>query len=210
METIENLDTKERIAREALHLFFHNGIKSVSVDDIARHLSISKKTIYKWYGNKDEVVLAAVSGYIQGIQQECEVFTMKAENAIDELFQIMVMLRKIFSNIHPIIFYDLQKFHASSWKQWQDHKNGYMLANIKSNLSRGVKEGLFRADLDIEVIARLRLAQIELPFNRLVFPPHEFELQRVQVASLEHFMLGIATLKGHKLINDYKHITEEE
>ncbi len=210
MEIIEKADTKEKIAKEALHLFFHNGIKSVSVDDIARHLSMSKKTIYKWYENKDEVVLAAVSGYIGEIQHECEEFTVKAENAIDELFRIMTMMRKIFSAIHPIIFYDLQKFHASSWKKWQDHKNGFMLTHIKQNLIRGVQEGLFRADLDIEVMSRLRLAQVELPFNQLIFPRHEFELQRVQIASLEHFMLGIATLKGHKLINSYKHITEEE
>lgn len=210
MDTIENTEVKSKIAVEALHLFFHNGIKSVSVDDIARHLSISKKTIYKWYENKDDLVYAAVEGYIQGIQKECEVFTDQASNAIDELFIIMGMMRKVFSNIHPAIFYDLQKYHAKSWKRWQEHKDGFILTHIKQNLSRGIREGLFRSDLDIEVMAQLRQVQIELPFNRLVFPPHQYNLQRVQLACLEHFMLGIATLKGHKLINEYKHITEEE
>ena len=60
------------------------------------------------------------------------------------------------------------------------------------------------------MIARLRLAQIELQFDPDLYPPREFANERVSVALLEHFMLGVATLKGHRLINDYRHVTDEE
>ncbi|MHC2990700.1 TetR family transcriptional regulator [Pontibacter sp. HJ8] len=210
METTVRTDIKEKIVAEAFELFCRNGVKSVSMDDIAQHLSMSKKTIYKWFSNKDEVVYSAVSGYLKSIECDCEGILCSSGNAIEELFNIMGTTRKIFSSIHPSIFHDLQKYHAGAWKLWQDHKNHYIFGKVKQNLERGIAEGLFREDLDVEVIARLRLVQIELPFNQHLFPRHQFELIRVQMATLEHYMLGIATLKGHKLINEYKQVTEEE
>ncbi|MFD2246443.1 TetR/AcrR family transcriptional regulator [Pontibacter ruber] len=210
METKENLDIKDRISETAFGLFCLKGVKSISMDDIAQHLSMSKKTIYKWYSNKDEIIYASTKNYLHVVERESECFAGDAKNAVEELFSIMGMTRKIMSSIHPAVFHDLQKYHASSWKLWQDHKNKFMLGKIKQNLLRGIEEGLFRKDLDVEVISKLRLAQIEIIFDNRIFPPHEFNLEQVQLAALEHFMLGIATLKGHKLINEYKHITEEE
>jgi AcrR family transcriptional regulator len=210
MEATEKSEVKNKISEAAFSLFCLKGVKSISMDDIAQHLSMSKKTIYKWYSNKDEVIYASTKSYLLEVESECECFARDAKNAVEELFNIMGMTRKILSSIHPSVFHDLQKYHASSWKLWQDHKNKFMLGKIKQNLLRGIEEGLFRQDLNIEVISRLRLAQIEVIFDSRIFPPHEFNLQQVQLAALEHFMLGIATLRGHKLINAYKHITEEE
>ena len=206
----ENPDIQGKISRAAFELFCHKGIKSVSMDEIAQHLSMSKKTIYKWFSNKDEIVYAAFNAFLNGHTRECECFIQNAENAVDELFKIMEITREIFINLHPVIFHELQKYHSSSWQLWQRHKHDFILGSIKENLVRGKQEGLFRTDLDIEVVSRLRLAMIEVAFDRHLFPPHKFELQHVQQSNLEIYMLGIATLKGHKLINKYKHISEEE
>ena len=133
-----------------------------------------------------------------------------ATSAIDELFRMMEWTKQQFSNVHPSIFYDLQKFHPGTWQLWLAHKNEFILAQIIQNLRRGITEDLFRADLDVDVMARLRLSQIELLFDSDVFPPRQFGNERVSQALLEHFMLGVATLKGHRLINQYRHVTEEE
>ncbi|WP_240676076.1 TetR/AcrR family transcriptional regulator [Botryobacter ruber] len=201
---------QNRIVKGAFELFCQKGIKSVSMDEVAQHLSMSKKTIYKWFSNKDEMVFAAFRVFLENHTSSCECFIQHAENAIDEQFKIMEVTREIFANIHPVIFHDLQKYHAGSWQMWQKHKADFILGKIKENLERGMKEGLFRTDLDIEVVSRLRLTMIEVPFDRHIFPPHKFELHHVQESNLEIYMLGIATLKGHKLINKYKQITEEE
>ncbi len=71
-------------------------------------------------------------------------------------------------------------------------------------------EGLYRADLDVEVLSRLRLAQIDVLFDQDIFPVVEFNQPRVQMACNEHFLLGMVTIKGHKLVNEYRHVTEEE
>ncbi|MCX2742006.1 TetR/AcrR family transcriptional regulator [Pontibacter anaerobius] len=210
METAEITDIQKKILQGAFGMFCQRGIKSVSMDDIAQHLAMSKKTLYKWFKNKDQVVYDSTTAYLHTIQNDCECFINKADNAIDELFQIMQLTKKVFSIIHPSVFHDLQKYHRDSWDLWMKHKNSFMLGIVKQNIERGMQEGLFRKDLDVEVMARMRLALIELPFNAEVYPPHQYNIKHVQLAVLEHYMLGMATLKGHKLINEYKQVTEEE
>ncbi|GAB2691121.1 TetR family transcriptional regulator [Hymenobacter frigidus] len=204
------MEIKDRILQHAQTLFMRNGIKSVSMDDIAADMAMSKKTLYKWFENKDQIVQAGMSKHLDGTQCECTSMIETATSAIDELFRMMEWTKQQFSNVHPSIFYDLQKFHPGTWQLWLAHKNEFILAQIIQNLRRGIAEGLFRADLDVDVMARLRLSQIELLFDSDVFPPRQFGNERVSQALLEHFMLGVATLKGHRLINQYRHVTEEE
>ncbi|MDB5234072.1 MAG: TetR family transcriptional regulator [Hymenobacter sp.] len=204
------MEIKDRILNHAQSLFMRNGIKSVSMDDIAADMAMSKKTLYKWFENKDQIVEASMARHLAGTQFDCTAMIQAATSAIDELFRMMEWTRQEFANVHPSIFYDLQKFHPTTWQLWQAHKNEFILSQIIQNLRRGIAEGLFRADLDVDVIARLRLAQIEMMFNSDVYPPRQFLAERVSQALLEHFMLGVSTLKGHRLINQYRHVTEEE
>ena len=81
---------------------------------------------------------------------------------------------------------------------------------VENNLRRGIKEGLYRPDINIKVLAKLRIEQVELAMNPAVFPPAKFNIGDVQVTLLDHFLHGITTLKGHKLINKYKQIKEED
>jgi AcrR family transcriptional regulator len=204
------MEIKDRIIHQASQLFTRNGIRSVSMDDIASHLAISKKTLYKWFENKDQIVTAVMDGHLCGVQGECNAIAGHAENAIAEMVQIMQWAEKQWANTHPSVFYDLQKYYPAAWSLFHAHKNKYMLAQIEQNLHRGIAEGLYRADLDVDVLARLRLGMIDSIFNLELYPPAQFDSQRVQTACGIHFLLGTATLKGHKLINHYWHITEEE
>ena len=204
------MEIKDRILQHAQTLFMRNGIKSVSMDDIAADMAMSKKTLYKWFENKDQIVMGVINQHLNSAQRECTSVIQSAESAIDELFRMMEWMKQEFTNVHPSIFYDLQKFHAEAWQLWLGHKHEFILTQIIDNLRRGIAEGLFRADLDVDVLARLRLAQIELQFDASLYPPRQFGAERVSVAFIEHFMLGIATLKGHRLINQYRHVTDEE
>lgn len=204
------MEIKDRILQSAKTLFMRNGIKSVSMDDIAAHLAMSKKTLYKWFENKDQIVHAVMVHFLAHEEDDCCHMAAKSANALEELFQMMEWSKQLLANIHPSIFYDLQKYHPQAWQVWVDHKNQFILKNIIDNLHRGIAEGLYRADLDIEVLSRLRLTQVELVFNMDLYPPRQFDPGRVQQVCLEHFMLGTATLRGHKLINEYRQVTEEE
>ncbi|MBX0292745.1 TetR/AcrR family transcriptional regulator [Hymenobacter sp. HSC-4F20] len=204
------MEIKDRILQAARDLFTSNGIKGVSMDDIATHLGISKKTLYKWFENKDQIVSAVISSHLSGVQGECECIIGHARNAVDEMVQMMDWAKRQFSNVNPNTIHDLRKYYPAAWNLFHAHKNKYILNQIQANLRRGVTEGLYRSDLDIEVLSRLRLAQIDVLFDPNIFPHAEFDQPRVQMACNEHFLLGMVTLKGHKLINEYRHVTEEE
>ena len=202
------MELKDRILRIAQQLFMRNGIRSVSMDDIAAELAVSKKTLYKWYENKDQLVHAMMEQHLDASRHDCAQVQQQASSAIDELFRMMSWMKQQFAEVHPSIFYDMQKFHPATWQLWMAHKQQYILTQIMDNLHRGVAEGLYRADLDADVLARLRLAQIELAFDAAVFPPQQFDLQRLQHIILEHFMLGVATLKGHQIINERRGVVD--
>jgi AcrR family transcriptional regulator len=204
------MEIKDRILQAAMGLFTRNGIRSVSMDDIATHLGISKKTLYKWFENKDQIVSAVINNHLSSVQGECEVLIGQTDNAVDEMVQMMDWAKRQFANINPNAIHDLRKYYPAAWGLFHAHKNNFILSQIQANLRRGVQEGLYRADLDVEVLSRLRLAQIDILFDPDIFPHTRFDQPRVQMACNEHFLLGMVTLKGHKLINEYRHVTEEE
>lgn len=204
------MEAKDRIISRANALFLRNGIKSVSMDNIAADLGMSKKTLYKVFTNKDELVLAVVSTELMGAQCECANVAGRAANAVEEMVMLSRWADEQFANVHPSIFYDLRKYYPAAWAQFSAHKNTFILEQITRNLRRGVAEGLFRPDLDVEVLARLNLAQIDLAFDPDLYPPAQFSPIRVNKVFDEHFLLGVATLKGRRLFNKYQHITEEE
>ncbi len=204
------METKDRILTRAAALFMRNGVRSVSMDDIAAELGMSKKTLYRTFTNKDEIVLGFMSTHLCQAQGECARFASSAADAVQEMLTISAWADQQFSNIHPSIFHDLRKYYPTAWTLFSAHKTTFILEQIIRNLRRGIAEGLFRTDLDVEVLARLNLAQIELAFDPHLYPPAQFAPVRVNKVFDEHFLLGVATLKGHRLFNKYQHITEEE
>ena len=204
------MEIKDRILQHAQKLFLRNGIKSVSMDDIAADMGMSKKTLYKWFENKDQIVLAGISQHLNGVQCDCAVVAGKAADAVEEMLLLSKWADEQFADIHPSIFNDMKKYHPAAWDLFQAHKNSFILDQISQNLRRGMAEGFFRSDLDVEVLARLSLAQIEMAFDSELYPAAKFSPVRVNRVFDEHFLLGVATLKGHKLINQYRHVIEEE
>ena len=196
-------DTRNRILEYAGALFLRNGIKSVSMDDIAAELAMSKKTLYKIFANKDELVLAVMSTHLNRVQHECVCVSSQAPNAVAQMLDISRWADEQFGHIHPSIFHDLRKYHPAAWQLFREHKKSFILKQIVDNLERGKTEGLFRANLDVDVLARLNLAQIDLTFDPDIYPPAQFTPVRVNHVFDEHFLLGVVTREGYELYCQY-------
>ncbi|WP_262907785.1 TetR/AcrR family transcriptional regulator [Hymenobacter sp. 15J16-1T3B] len=194
----------------AVELFMRHGIRSVSMDDIAAQLGMSKKTLYKWFDNKDQIVLATMQQHLVKEESDCEVVFATGANALEENYNLMQWHKNMLAGINPSIFHELQKYYPEAWALFEQHKHTFILRKITDNLRRGIEEGVFRADLDVDVLARLRLAEIQLIFDPNTFSPKQFDLQRLHTVTIEHFLYGICTLKGHRLINQYRQLTEAE
>jgi AcrR family transcriptional regulator len=202
----DSVEAKDRILAGAAELFMRYGCKSVTMDDIARHLAVSKKTIYQFFRDKDEVVSTFAWN-----QFDCEKGCMKeimetAKDAVDETMLISRHMRETFSKINPSLLYDMQKYHAKAWEAYADYKQSFVADHIRNNLRRGVAEGLYREDIDVEILARLRLEMIQMALDPRIFPPSRFAIIDIQMQMMELFVRGIATKKGFDLLNHYKTI----
>ncbi len=193
----------------AWELFRRFGLKSVTMDDIAKHLGISKKTIYQFWKDKDQLVDVLTTRVLE--MQNCTICDLeaKSKNAIEEIMHMMEFMGSEFATMNPNLFYDMQKYYPSAWNKFMQFKEGYVMNSIARNIEKGQDEGLYRKDINVKVLARLRLEEVTLALNPAFYPADKFNISDVQMSLLDHFVHGICTLKGHKLINKYREIHEE-
>jgi AcrR family transcriptional regulator len=199
----------ERIIEGGEELFLTAGIKSVTMDDIARHLGMSKKTIYQFFKDKNELVIALVKKKLREDEDQMSEIISKSGNVIEEMINMMKCSEDIFSRINPIVVHDMQKYHPDAWKQFQNFKADVLIHTLEELLTKGIKQGYIRPEIDVKILARMRVSQVEMGFNAGIFPVAEFSAWKVQYQFLEHFNYGVCTLKGYKLLNQYKNIHDE-
>ena len=198
------MEIQERIRQKADELFRRYGIRSVTMDEIAAQLGMSKKTIYQYYTDKDQLVDAVAVDEIQFSQESCLRDSAMSANAIEEIFRVMEFVEVMFRNMNPSMLHDLEKYHPLGYKKFLDHKNKFLYEMVKKNIERGIKEELYRQEIDVELMSRYRLETMMIAFNNDLFPMSKFNLVKLHKEILEHFLYGLATLKGYKLILKYK------
>src|ERR1700684_1780197 len=159
----------DRIIEGGQELFLKAGIKSVTMDDIAKHLGMSKKTIYQFFKDKNELVIALVKKKLQEDEENMSAIISQSGNVIEEMINMMKCSEEIFSRINPIVIHDMQKYHPDAWKQFQDFKADVVIRTLEELLSKGIKQGYIRPELDVKIIARMRVTQVEMGFNTSLF-----------------------------------------
>jgi AcrR family transcriptional regulator len=204
MEQLEQLDIKTKILRAAENLFMKYGVRSISMDDISRHLAVSKKTLYQHFADKEDIVSMACQAHIEAIVARFLEITKNSKNAIEELVKISTCLKKNTEDTNPSLLFDLQKYHPKAWSVWLNHKNKFIRESVIRNLKQGIEEGHYRPDLNVDIIAAMRLELVQMPFDDNAFPSTRFKIADVQMQIFDHFVHGIVTEKGRKLYQKYK------
>ncbi|MFD0939753.1 TetR/AcrR family transcriptional regulator [Pedobacter boryungensis] len=199
------MEVKEYIIAEADKLFCQYGFKSVTMDDIAKHLGMSKKTIYQHFRDKDELVNILIEDKLAN--QDCanNQFVDKAKDAVHEIFFSLSSMHELLGNMNPKLFYDLQKYHPKAWLYFKNFKEKSMSNAILKNLERGIAEGIYREDLNKEILTQLRLDHVELIFSQHDhYTKGKYTIAQVMIEITEHFLYGICNQKGLEKINYYK------
>jgi AcrR family transcriptional regulator len=209
-QIFNEVEIKERIIKGAEELFFRYGIKSITMDDVAKHLAISKKTIYQFLNDKHELVSMVTRTHLEEQEKIISAIADNAIDPIDEVLKLSAHLRQSLQNINPSLMFEVQKYHPKAWQIFMDHREICIHNSLTKNLQSGIEKGLYRKEIDVEILSKLRMEEILMAFNPFIFPPQKFDLHTIQVQFIDHFLHGICTLKGHRLINKYKHISEED
>ena len=197
------MDVKERILGESEMLFFRYGVRRVTMDDVAKALGMSKKTLYQYYSDKDELVAEATQAHLDRERIEFDKIFRNSENSIKSLFLISQCMRKSLSEINPSVLFDLKRFYPKSWEYWTEFKDQYIFKSIVENIKKGIEEEYFRPEVNAEILANLRVMEIQILFDRESFPSEKFNFMEVQMQLFNHFVYGITTEKGRKLYKEY-------
>ena len=204
LEKFKKLEIRESILEVSYMLFHRYGIRSVSMDDIARELTISKKTIYQYFKDKDDLVSTVTARHMDMERPEMAEIENSSVDAIDELEKISVCLRKNLKDLNPSLLFDLKKYHRKAWDVWTTFKNEFIKNNIVENLNKGIRDGFYRREIDVEALAIFRVEQVQMTFDDNVYPKEKFNLTELQVQLFDHFVYGILTDKGRKLYKEYQ------
>ncbi|HEY1023109.1 MAG TPA: TetR/AcrR family transcriptional regulator [Flavisolibacter sp.] len=193
----------ELILTKARELFFSYGLRSVSMDDLAKLAGISKKTIYQSFEDKAALVNRIVEDLIACHHQLFTTCQAEASDAIDEVFRQSNAPFETWASVTPGFFYELEKFFPEAWKKLEAHRDTVMKPGIVKNLQRGQAEGLYREEMNLAFIADLRIHQLS---NAL--QPHGSTSLKVSVSQFMKeltifYLHGITTEKGKKRLTNY-------
>ncbi len=187
---------KEKIIEKSNELFLNLGFKSVTMDEIASSLGVSKKTIYKFFKNKTELVSAVTQHIFNNVCTGIDHICSLKKNPIEELFDIK---RFIISNIKDEKSspqYQLQKYYPKIFASISKKQFEIMQVCVIQNLNDGIDQGLYRKEIDVEFISRIYFNGMITIKDKELFPLNNYSMNTLMNYYLEYHSRGICTEKG--------------
>jgi AcrR family transcriptional regulator len=200
------VEPKERILTKAAELFMRYGIRSITMDEIASQLGISKKTIYQFFTDKDDMVYAVIEQEIQKNEAECLQYRYSSHDSVHEIFLAVEDLEEILRYTNPMMLYDLEKYHPRAFQKIREYKYRFLYDALLENLRKGIEEGIYRPEINRDIVAKSRIEAAFLVFDPDLFPHSRYKMSEVNFELAMLFLHGVVTDKGRKLIEKY---TEE-
>lgn len=191
-----------KIIDSAFRVYMRYGIKSVNMDDMSRHLGMSKKTLYQYVTDKEDLVRRCVDTFCTREYKDVKQITKRGLNAIDESLEIMQWVLAKLENMHPSVSFDLEKYHPEVYNKMRKKRQRAIFDSCMLNMKKGQREGLYRKDFKPEVIAKLYIPRIDLIFDQSIFPQAQFNPSQVYIEMFRYHIRGIASPKGLKYLNE--------
>jgi len=186
----------DRILSESLRLFMKNGIRSISMDDIAKELGMSKKTIYQYVANKTELVEMVLDFMREKESNVCIDGDITKMNAIDVLLAVSRNVSRQMKDLNPINAYELQKYYPSIYREFILKKRDHVYTTLKKNFEQGIAEGIYRNDLDIDLVARLYIQKLVDVHDPEFLSSVNFGFEKVFQVMFDNHIRGIANAEG--------------
>lgn len=193
---------KDKILHKAADMFLNLGFKSVTMDDIAMELGMSKKTIYAHFSTKLKLVQAATFYVLDNINETICTICSGNHNPIEEIFTIKSMVHDQLKNEKSSPSYQLQKYYPRIFKQVKDKQFDSLNLCIVENLKRGIEEGFYRSDINIDLITRFYFSGNMSLTNYELFPIETYNIMTLKDAFLEYHVRAVATEKGLKTLKN--------
>jgi len=195
---------KNSIIEQASKLFLQLGFKSVTMDDLAVSMGVSKKTLYIHFENKHQLVSEVANSIFEKVTQDIIDIKRKAANPIVELHHVKMEAMKYIRNEKSSPIYQLQKYYPKIYDELRRKEYQYLGEMVKTSLQLGVDSGLFRNEIDVEFISRLYLNGMRGIRDIEMFPIEKFKIETLFENYLDYHLRALVTQKGLKTLIDFK------
>ena len=190
------MDYRDRITEEAAGLFMKFGIRAVTMDSIAHHLGMSKRTIYENFSDKNELLMSVISSMAEKQKKVFRTIMDQSDNVIEALFEMLRIAYAHFNGMNPTYLIDLKKYHHSVFEMMcekVDMKNSELSLAM---LRRGVEEKIFRDDINIEIVNAGIHGVIDATRDEEAFPLDKYSRFEIIDNLLFNYLIGISTAEG--------------
>jgi len=194
------VEKEEEILQKAKMLFMTYGLRSITMDDLARELCVSKKTLYQFFKDKADLIEKIVKSEIDMMLKKMQKIYDQSENTIDRMIKINLHMIEMRKSTPKNVQYDLEKYYPEIAEKSKKETDKKMFEAIKENHERGKKEGLIREDLNTDIIASLQINRSKY-INKMIEELNNYDDEKILNDIFEYHIRGIATEKG---INYYQ------
>lgn len=206
LKFIREVDYRHKIIEEASFLFRTYGIRAVTMDMLSTHMGISKRTIYEVFRDKDELLQGVLKWMTIKQIEVMEEILSKSGNVMEAIFKMLDLMSDHFNKMSPAFQLDMKRYHSIIFKDPEDKNELPFYRNNVVILKRGIEEGVFREDIDIEITNKCLLEVAKMVNDKDVFPPDDFPNKDVIRSFYINYLRGISTSKGLDLIDYYEKI----
>ena len=200
---MKSTDLEKSIVVTSTELFLTLGFKSVTMDDIAEEMKISKKTIYTFFANKKALVQSVVFSMYSYITTNLTQIREKASNPISELYEVKMFIMHQLKGEKTSPQHQLRKYYPNIHKELQKKQFDFMTKSVKKSLTKGVEMKLFRPSIDIDFISRMYFNGMVGIKNVDMFPIEKYSPEQLMENYLDYHLRAIVTDNGMKLLSSY-------
>lgn len=193
-------EQQEKWLQQVEALFLRYGIKSLTMDDVARELGISKKTLYQFVENKDDLVKKTLLRHIELEKNMCDHLFAQADNALEEIRIVLESNATQIAQMKANIVFDLQRYHRDTWNIMVEYQHHFLYQVVRENLERGIREGLYRSNFDIDIMTKLHIQASFQLFDEQLFPFEKYPRTTVFREYMMAYLYGVVSEKGRKVL----------
>ncbi|MEX0273770.1 MAG: TetR/AcrR family transcriptional regulator [Flavobacteriaceae bacterium] len=193
---------QSQILNKSVEMFLNLGFKSVTMDDLAREMGISKKTIYTHFENKNVLVEACTMHLFKMITEGIDAICNLEKNPIEELYEIKKFALHHLKGEKTSPQYQLQKYYPKIFKGLKQKQFEVMKDCVIQNIERGLEMGIYRENLNVDFVSRIYFAGVTSIKDIALFPSEAFPMSELTDLYLEYHLRGIVTPKGRKILNE--------
>jgi len=189
-------EKKKGILARTMDLFSKRGIKNCTMGEICAFQRISKKTLYKYFSDKGDLVKSVMASELERTDKEVKAILSKGMNAIDESFEISHHIMDNISELPTQLFYELENYYPDAYKMYEEHQNTSIRVSMLKNLEKGIKEGYYRADLNVDIIVSIYLTTLYNLISAKLLNTKNYSFSTVYRELFIYHTHGISSQKG--------------